>query len=81
MHCHGPTEEVIAWLEKHFQSAFFKSQCEVVMSCLGSENLIIFLATQVEQACDVAVKKKERNCERADQRVKEINHRWGKEKK
>lgn len=46
---------------KHFLSALFKSQCEVVMSCLGSENLIVLLATQVEQACDVAVEKKEEN--------------------
>lgn len=30
----------------------------MVMSCLGLENLIVLLATQVEQACDVAVEKK-----------------------
>lgn len=46
-------------MEKHFLSALFKSQCEVVMSCLCSENPIVLLATQVEKECDVAVEKKE----------------------
>lgn len=59
MHCYSLIDRSFAWLENHFLSALFKAQCDVVMSCLGSENLIVLLATQDEQACDVAVEKKE----------------------
>lgn len=67
---------MVVWLEKHFLSALFKSQCEVVMSCLSSVNLIVLLATQVEQACGSREKGVclSETVKRLT-RVKEINHR------
>lgn len=63
-------------LEKHFLSALFKSLCEVMKSCLGSENLTVLLATHVEQACGIREKGEcLRETVKGFTRVKEINHR------